>query len=146
MKVYLDNCSFNRPFDSQVQLIVRLETEAKLFIQSKVVNGDVKLVWSQILEYENAFNPFPERKKIILNWKKLAVQIIEESAILLELAGEIQNLGLKPKDALHVACAIVAGCDYFITTDKGILKKANNFGKVNVVSPIHFINIWEEEK
>ena len=52
MKVYLDNCSFNRPFDSQVQLIVGLETEAKLFIQSKVVNGDVKLVWSYILEYE----------------------------------------------------------------------------------------------
>lgn len=108
--------------------------------------GSIRPLKSKLYTDENAFNPFPERKKIILNWKKLAVQIIEESTILLELAGEIQNLGLKPKDALHVACAIVAGCDFFITTDKGILKKANNFGKVNVVSPIHFINIWEEEK
>ena len=32
LKLYLDNCCFNRPFDDQSQLLVRLETEAKLFI------------------------------------------------------------------------------------------------------------------
>jgi len=26
-------------------------------------------------------------------------------------------------DSLHAACAMVAGCDDFITVDKGILKK-----------------------
>ncbi len=30
MRVYLDNCCYNRPFDEQDQLSVRLETEAKL--------------------------------------------------------------------------------------------------------------------
>ena len=29
MRVYLDNCCYNRPFDEQTQLKVRLETEAK---------------------------------------------------------------------------------------------------------------------
>jgi len=29
MKVYLDNCCFNRPFDDQSSPVVRLETEAK---------------------------------------------------------------------------------------------------------------------
>ncbi len=29
MKVYLDNCCFNRPFDDQSQLKIRLESEAK---------------------------------------------------------------------------------------------------------------------
>ena len=33
MRVYLDNCCYNRPFDEQDQLSVRLETEAKLYIQ-----------------------------------------------------------------------------------------------------------------
>ena len=33
MRVYLDNCCYNRPFDDQSQLKVRLETEAKLFVQ-----------------------------------------------------------------------------------------------------------------
>ena len=29
MRVYLDNCCYNRPYDEQVQLRIRLETEAK---------------------------------------------------------------------------------------------------------------------
>jgi len=33
LKVYLDNCCFNRPFDNQNQVRIRIETEAKLFIQ-----------------------------------------------------------------------------------------------------------------
>jgi len=36
LKVYLDNCCFNRPFDDQNQVRVRIETEAKLFIQMKM--------------------------------------------------------------------------------------------------------------
>jgi len=34
MRIYLDNCSFKRPFDAQLQLKIKLETEAKLSIQS----------------------------------------------------------------------------------------------------------------
>jgi len=30
MWIYLDNCCYNRPFDDQSQLRVRLEAEAKL--------------------------------------------------------------------------------------------------------------------
>jgi hypothetical protein len=113
MKVYLDNCSFNRPFDSQTQLKVRLETEAKLFIQSKIFLQEIHLTWSYILEYENNFNPYPERKEIILEWKKLAMQIIFETNNILDNARVLQTIGLKSKDALHVACAIEATCDYF---------------------------------
>ena len=29
-KVYLDNCCFNRPYDNQGNLLIHLETEAKL--------------------------------------------------------------------------------------------------------------------
>ena len=61
-------------------------------------------------------------------------------------AKAVQYLGIKPKDALHIACAAVADCDFFITTDKGILKKLDAFEKVRVISPINFINIWEEDR
>jgi len=44
MRVYLDNCSMNRPFDCQKQLRIRLETEAKLAIQQHVHAGDIELV------------------------------------------------------------------------------------------------------
>jgi len=36
VKVYLDNCCFNRPYDDQNNLLVFMETEAKLFIQELI--------------------------------------------------------------------------------------------------------------
>jgi len=38
LKLYLDNCCLNRPFDDQIQQRIYLETEAKLFIQRKKEN------------------------------------------------------------------------------------------------------------
>jgi hypothetical protein len=57
-KIYLDNCSYNRPFDSQTQLKIRTETEAKLFIQDGIREGKYSLCWSYILDYENGKNPY----------------------------------------------------------------------------------------
>jgi hypothetical protein len=70
MRLYLDNCTFNRPFDNQNQLKIKLETWAKLFIQQGILNNKYELVWSYILEYENNQNKFNNRRNIIHNWKK----------------------------------------------------------------------------
>jgi hypothetical protein len=49
MKLYMDNCCFNRPFDDQSQLRIRLESEAKLKIQEEIRAGNFQLAWSYIL-------------------------------------------------------------------------------------------------
>ena len=41
IRVYLDNCCYNRPFDEQTQLRVRHETEAKMEILALKAFGDV---------------------------------------------------------------------------------------------------------
>jgi predicted nucleic acid-binding protein len=41
-------------------------------------------------------------------------------------------------DALHVACAEAAECDWFFTTDRGILKKARNLTSMRVANPVEF--------
>ena len=66
MRVYLDNCCYNRPFDEQTQLKVRLETEAKLRVQAMMRNGEVEYVWSDMLSQEVLDNPFPPRREKIL--------------------------------------------------------------------------------
>lgn len=53
MRIYLDNCCFNRPYDDQSHLKIRLESEAKLGIQEKIRSSEYDLVWSYILDYEN---------------------------------------------------------------------------------------------
>lgn len=39
MKVYLDNCCFNRPYDDQSQIRISLETKAKLYVQDCIKRG-----------------------------------------------------------------------------------------------------------
>ncbi|MDR3232786.1 MAG: hypothetical protein LBT46_03835 [Planctomycetaceae bacterium] len=38
-QIYLDNCTYNRPFDKKEQITVQMEAEAKLHIQSGIVSG-----------------------------------------------------------------------------------------------------------
>ena len=112
MKVYLDNCCFNRPFDDQTQLRIRLETEAKLRIQEDIRNGSIQLVWSYILDYENSKNPFRERRNQIEKWRDYAIEGVVENEELLDTARMLLKQGVKKMDALHIASAIHAKADY----------------------------------
>ncbi len=140
MRVYLDNCCYNRPFDEQAQLRVRLETVTKLAVQLMMATGAVEYVWSKALDYEISFNPFPKRKTSILWWKEGAVEYVETTEDIIKRGEEIELLGVKPKDALHLASAEKANCDMFLTTDKGILKKLSNLGDMKILNPIQFIS------
>jgi predicted nucleic acid-binding protein len=139
MRIYLDNCSFNRPFDDQSQIRIKIETDAKLYIQELIKNKKVELIWSYILEYENSFNPFEERKEQILKWRKYSSTIILENENIIRIAENIVKFKIKAKDSLHIACAIESKCDYFITTDDLLLKKSNDINLIKIVSPPIFI-------
>lgn len=39
MKIYMDNCCYNRPYDDQTQIRIPLGTEAKLHTQDMVKKG-----------------------------------------------------------------------------------------------------------
>ncbi len=137
MKIYLDNCCFNRPFDDQTQLKIHLESQAKLFIQQQIISQEYGLVWSFILEYENMHNPYEIRKNTIIKWKDLASDIIMQNEEIIKFAERLYIKGINTKDALHVACAVMSGCDYFITTDK---KLSNlKLEEIKICNPIDFI-------
>jgi len=139
MKIYLDNCCFNRPYDDQSHLRIRLESEAKLKIQEEMRNGVLQLIWSYILDYENSKNPFKERREQIGEWRKYAVEDISENKEVLDVAVMLQKKGVKKIDSLHIACAIEAGSNYFLTTDDGILSKAMLIQRIKITDPIGFI-------
>lgn len=145
MNLYLDNCCFNRPFDDQTQLRIRLETEAKLYIQARILEGKYKLAWSYILDFENDQNPFELRKEIIRKWREIAYIDIDANDEVINLAEKIAVMGIKPKDALHIACAVVADCKYFITTDNKILNKGiKGIKDIKLIDPIGFIKLEED--
>ena len=146
MLIYLDNCCFNRPFDDQSSMRIRLETEAKLFIQEQITAGKLKLIWSYILEYENIQNPFIERKNAILDWRQMASTRIVGNKNIVARALKFMQFGVKSKDALHLACAIEGKAVYFLTTDDKLLKNCSNIKELTVVNPVNFISILENTK
>ena len=142
VRVYLDNCCFNRPFDDQSRLSVRLETEAVLFIQQKIKEAKVELAWSSILDFEIKRSPFETRREVTDEFRQLACSVVDVTSATEHEARQLQSQGLAIIDSLHLASAVSAGCDYFITVDRGILK--NQVPKMAVVNPIQFVHIYEE--
>jgi predicted nucleic acid-binding protein len=130
---------FNRPFDEQTHIRIRIETEAKLAIQEEIRRGTYQLIWSYILDYENDKNPFRERQEQIMKWKKYAITDIEENTDIIKTALMLNSKGLQKMDSLHIACAIFAKADYFLTTDDKVIKKANAITELEISDPIDFI-------
>ena len=142
--IYLDSCCFNRPFDDQSQLLVRLQTEAELDIQQSIREGKLALAWSAVLDLENIANADSERSKAIEGWKSLAVIDMDANPQIEALAEEIAGIGVKPMDALHVASAITAGSAYLLTTDKQLLRKMAVDPRVRVIDPVDFIRTQQD--
>ena len=139
MLIYLDNCCFNRPYDDQTYEKIFLETQAKLYIQENILTGKYKLIWSYILQYKNDANPYIAHKHEIKKWINQASQLVSASENIIVKAKEYQAAGLHVKDALHCACAFSVKANYFITTDKQLIKSAKKIAGLNVVNPLTFI-------
>ena len=145
-KIYLDSCCYNRPFDDLSQAKVKNEAIAKLFIQSLVKYKSLILVSSYMLLLETNESPTENSKQHILHFiNEYSDMFIgtERESESLPLAKEIMKTGIKLKDAVHLACSIVAGCDYFITTDKRVLSYKTD--KIKIVNPVEFFELWREQ-
>jgi predicted nucleic acid-binding protein len=143
-RIYLDNCCLNRPYDDLANVNVQLEAEAKLFIQNEIIRKNFELAWSFMMDYEITFNPSYDRKIVFLNWKKVAVVDIDPIETILIKGKELEQRKLKKKDSLHIASAIEAKCEYFLTTDWKILNK--DVSEIKVINPLDFVRqLYTEE-
>ena len=139
-------CCYNRPYGDQAQLKVFMETQSKLYIQKLIKEKQFELVASYMLRYECNNNPFEMRRNTILDFihkNTFAYVGVERKVEIETKASEIMQTGIKFKDACHVASAIYAGCEYFISTDIRLLKY--NTKEIKMVSPIEFVTEMEGE-
>ena len=99
----------------------RIESEVVLTILNRCL-CDWVLVGSEVIDYGISKIPDDERKRRV----EILISIAGEKVIvdedIVRRASELENIGLRAVDALHVACA-ERSVDVMLTTDDELLKK-----------------------
>jgi len=124
ISVYLDNCCYNRPYDDQDQLTIRLETDSKVVCSRANYRKQTEISLCICFRIRKFKNPHNSRKEAIFNFFKNASVFVDSSYLeeVTVLAAKIMTTGVKKMDAYQVAAAIIGKADYFLTTDKRLLK------------------------
>ena len=144
MKIYLDVCCLNRPFDDQTQARVRLEAQAVLAILDRVSEGKWEWVSSEAVDLEISKAPDKEqgdRVHFLMGVISRTASIEDREA---KRARQLEALGFHAFDVLHIACAESAQVDVLLTTDDrflGVARRVKDILQVRVANPLQ----WLEE-
>lgn len=137
MKIYLDVCCLNRPFDDQSQLKIRLESEAVIVILDRCQSKDWQLVGSEVIDFEISQTPNDDRRGRVSILTSIAQSKIVVDRKIVNRAMELQELGVKHFDALHISCAEKEKVDVLLTTDDKLLRKIS---KKNIIVNVRVAN------
>jgi predicted nucleic acid-binding protein len=142
MRVYLDVCCLNRPFDDLSIGRNRLEAEAVLEIVRHVQSGQWMMISSEAVDAELSLMPSLDRRAKTMALVGLRSTVVNAQESERARAIELSSLGFRYMDALHIACAEKAGCDVLLTTDDGLLAKYRTHEDrimVRVSNPLQWI-------
>ena len=145
MKIYLDNCSLQRPLDSRIGTRVILEAEAILSVLTLLESGRIELISSEVLLFEIERSPSSMRREYTLEVLSRARTFVRLNKRVEKRAAEFVAVGIKPLDALHLASAEEAQVDLFCTCDDRFLQKAKAMASLTIrpVSPVELIGELE---
>jgi predicted nucleic acid-binding protein len=140
MKIYLDNCCLNRPFDDLSQDRVYLEAEAILSIVARCVKGEWDLLGSGIIELELSKLTNAERLeqvRTLYSAVRTRITLTPEAESRAVFFGQA---GIKPFDSLHLALAEKGGADVFLTTDDRLLRAADKIDlRTRAANPVTWL-------
>ncbi len=141
LKLYLDNCCYNRPFDDLEQEKINLEAQAIKVIFNQYYNGEIKIYTSSAILYEmENIKDDIKRNKILEVYNKLNLASIAFSNTIRQRAVELKQFNIKDMDALHLAYAESEKLDYFISTDRQLINASKKVDiKIKVINPLDFV-------
>ena len=143
-KIYLDTCCLNRLFNDQTQVRIRQETEAVKVILARFFTAQWQWLSSTVLMNEISKTPNKTLRTEIEDLLDLADRNVTVEMTEIARGTQLESLGFKWLDALHIACAESGGADILLTTDDRMLRRAKRFRlrlRVRVENPY----TWLEE-
>jgi len=142
MRIYLDVCCLNRPFDDQTQDRIRLEAEAVILILLRVHAGTLRWVSSEVVDHEVGLTPDSARRARVTLLAQSAGERVAVEDVDAQRGAELEALGFQAFDALHIACAERSAVDVFLTTDDKLVRLASRRSdrvRVSVKNPLAWI-------
>lgn len=140
LRLYLDCCCYNRPFDDLSDTRIQIENNAIIFFMNLALSNDCVILGSEILnieieEIKNLTKKFKVRKLY-----EIASEYIQCTSEIEKFAEEIcDRTSIRFMDSLHIASAEFGKADLFLTTDDKLIRMCKNISlRTRVVNPAIF--------
>lgn len=141
MRIYLDNCCYNRLFDDRSQIRNYLEREAILIIMQKAFDNELQIIGSNILKVEmSKIRNEDKRNDVEGLYHALVAGSVSATREVGQRAAQIREASnIRSFDSLHLASAEI-GADVLLTTDMKFLKNSQRISTmIAVKNPIEFL-------
>ena len=132
MRIYLDVCCLNRPFDDQTIDRNYMESRAISIILTRMEDGEWKWISSEVVNYEINKTPDTQRIQSIKQLTGKPDEYVCITRKIIDRAKVIERLGFEPFDAMHIACAEHARADVLLTTDDKLIRKSQQTMELDV--------------
>jgi predicted nucleic acid-binding protein len=142
MKLYLDTCCYNRPYDDQTQETVHIEGEAVLGIVNVCRKNGGEIIGSPVLELEiDKINDLEKMKKVRYFYYLTITTQIDYTVQILNRVQELSNQSnIRMLDKFHLSFAENSGADALLTTDIKFEKACQKLDlKTRVINPLRYL-------
>jgi len=141
MRLYLDCCCYNRPFDDLSQDRIHDESEAILSLLRRSRKDGTILLGSTVLRMEIDEIRDEGKKSKVESLYRAAREIVDFDDGIQRRAEEIQGQSsIHSMDSLHLASAEAGHADVFLTTDDKLLRACRDVElSVRVMNPVAYL-------
>jgi predicted nucleic acid-binding protein len=142
MKLYLDSCCYNRPYDDQRQERVHLEGEAVLAIINKRKQHDTEIIGSAALDIEiEQMGNTEKQEKVKIFYEQTVDRKVGYNADILKRSKELsKQSNIRTLDRFHLSFAEYAEADILLTTDDKFEKACSKLDlNIKVMNPLSYL-------
>lgn len=140
MRIYLDNCCYNRLLDDRSYSQIYYERNSIMLILELAEQSAIQIIGSQMLVREMADTRDLYKCAVLQTVYGLCSEEVRITTQILERSEEIRHSSnIKYKDSLHLACAEAAKADALLTTHR---KFMNNCSRIKTYTKVLGSNQW----
>ena len=142
MKLYFDNCCYNRPYDDQTQERIHLEGEAVLAIINKCNQNNDEIIGGPVVDLEiDQITDIEKKEKIKSFYDKTITWKIDYTENIFKRVQELSGqTNIRTLDRFHLSFAEYSDVDVLLTTDIKFEKACSKMDlKIKVINPLKYL-------